>query len=175
MTLDFQNLLLSFDGRIRRRDFWLGVIALIVVSIVLIIVLGLILGPTAATIVGNLIMLYPSAALVVKRLHDRDKAANPWAFVFIGVPTLSNLAQTFGVGFDAMRVPVGDLGEVAMPGLTPDADGMLTIMTPTPLGMVIMLVGAAVAIWGLVELGFLSGTKGPNRFGPDPKGDVLPA
>ncbi|MGZ3295479.1 MAG: DUF805 domain-containing protein, partial [Xanthobacteraceae bacterium] len=23
-------------------------------------------------------------------------------------------------------------------------------------------------IWGLVEMGFLKGTNGPNRFGPDP-------
>ncbi|MGH6872318.1 MAG: DUF805 domain-containing protein [Rhizomicrobium sp.] len=26
-------------------------------------------------------------------------------------------------------------------------------------------------VWGIVELGFLRGTKGPNRFGPDPLGD----
>jgi uncharacterized membrane protein YhaH (DUF805 family) len=25
-------------------------------------------------------------------------------------------------------------------------------------------------IWGFVELGFLDGTKGPNRYGPSPKG-----
>jgi uncharacterized membrane protein YhaH (DUF805 family) len=25
-------------------------------------------------------------------------------------------------------------------------------------------------IWGLIELGFLDGTQGPNRFGPSPKG-----
>lgn len=24
--------------------------------------------------------------------------------------------------------------------------------------------------WALIELGFLEGTKGPNRFGPDPRG-----
>ncbi|MBV8790433.1 MAG: DUF805 domain-containing protein, partial [Pseudolabrys sp.] len=26
----------------------------------------------------------------------------------------------------------------------------------------------AITIWALVELGFLRGTPGPNRFGPDP-------
>jgi uncharacterized membrane protein YhaH (DUF805 family) len=30
-------------------------------------------------------------------------------------------------------------------------------------------------IWALVELGFLDGTQGPNRFGPSPKGIEGPA
>jgi uncharacterized membrane protein YhaH (DUF805 family) len=35
-------------------------------------------------------------------------------------------------------------------------------------GLVAGLVGLVCVIWGLVELGFLRGTRGPNRFGPDP-------
>jgi len=35
-------------------------------------------------------------------------------------------------------------------------------------GAFVALVGAAIAIWGLVEIGFLKGTTGPNNFGPDP-------
>ena len=30
-------------------------------------------------------------------------------------------------------------------------------------------------IWALVENGFLRGTNGPNRFGPDPLGDTVAA
>ena len=33
---------------------------------------------------------------------------------------------------------------------------------------VLELAGAALSIWGFVELGCLRGTSGPNRFGPDP-------
>jgi uncharacterized membrane protein YhaH (DUF805 family) len=36
------------------------------------------------------------------------------------------------------------------------------------LGFIVSLAGFAVSIWGLVELGFLRGTAGPNRYGPDP-------
>ncbi|HET7678906.1 MAG TPA: DUF805 domain-containing protein [Xanthobacteraceae bacterium] len=36
------------------------------------------------------------------------------------------------------------------------------------LGFVFNLAGAAIAIWGIVELGFLRGTDGPNQYGPDP-------
>jgi len=35
-------------------------------------------------------------------------------------------------------------------------------------GAFIALVGAAIAVCGLVEIGFLKGTDGPNDFGPDP-------
>lgn len=38
------------------------------------------------------------------------------------------------------------------------------------LGTILSLAGFAVSIWGLVELGFLRGTVGTNRYGPDPLG-----
>lgn len=35
-------------------------------------------------------------------------------------------------------------------------------------GLVFSLASLAVAIWAFVELGCLRGTRGPNRYGPDP-------
>ncbi len=35
-------------------------------------------------------------------------------------------------------------------------------------GFIFNLAGAAIAIWSLIELGFLRGTPGPNEYGPDP-------
>jgi uncharacterized membrane protein YhaH (DUF805 family) len=34
--------------------------------------------------------------------------------------------------------------------------------------LIAALIALVCLIWGLVELGFLRGTRGPNRFGPDP-------
>ena len=34
--------------------------------------------------------------------------------------------------------------------------------------VILNLLSFAVSIWGIVQLGFLRGTIGPNRFGPDP-------
>jgi uncharacterized membrane protein YhaH (DUF805 family) len=34
--------------------------------------------------------------------------------------------------------------------------------------LVFSLAAFALSIWGLVELGFLRGTVGPNQYGPDP-------
>jgi uncharacterized membrane protein YhaH (DUF805 family) len=35
-------------------------------------------------------------------------------------------------------------------------------------GIILHLVSFAITIWAIVELGFLRGTIGPNRYGPDP-------
>jgi uncharacterized membrane protein YhaH (DUF805 family) len=34
--------------------------------------------------------------------------------------------------------------------------------------MILNLISFAISIWAIVQLGFLRGTAGPNRFGPDP-------
>jgi uncharacterized membrane protein YhaH (DUF805 family) len=42
-------------------------------------------------------------------------------------------------------------------------------------GFILDLIGAAIVIWALIELGFLRGTKGPNNYGPDPLLGQAPA
>ncbi|MBL8572713.1 MAG: DUF805 domain-containing protein [Hyphomicrobiaceae bacterium] len=39
---------------------------------------------------------------------------------------------------------------------------------------VLLFIAVPLALWGFVEIGFLRGTSGANRFGPDPLGDPLP-
>ena len=34
--------------------------------------------------------------------------------------------------------------------------------------VVFYVLGLGVMIWAIVELGFLRGTRGPNKYGPDP-------
>lgn len=38
----------------------------------------------------------------------------------------------------------------------------------SPLWWVLVLIGSALTIWGLIELGFRRGTDGDNDYGPDP-------
>ena len=35
-------------------------------------------------------------------------------------------------------------------------------------GSIMIFASMPIALWGIVELGILPGTKGPNRFGDDP-------
>jgi uncharacterized membrane protein YhaH (DUF805 family) len=120
--MDIMHLLFSFQGRIRRLHFWLGLISVAVVFGVVISVLmgmsGMAQGTPNPLVMGLMGLLYIpyiwiALAIDVKRCHDRDKSG--W-FVLIGL---------------------------------------------------IPLIGV---IWLLIELGFLDGTQGPNRFGPSPKG-----
>jgi uncharacterized membrane protein YhaH (DUF805 family) len=81
-------------------------------------------------------------ALGIKRLHDRDKSG--WRLlIFFLVPGLSYaLADTF----------VG-----------PADDAMLAVA--------LYAIGIAAGVWAFIELGLLPGTRGQNRYGPDPVND----
>lgn len=39
-------------------------------------------------------------------------------------------------------------------------------------GLILHFISFAISIWALIELGFLRGTAGANRFGPDPLANV---
>lgn len=137
--MDWKFIFLSFQGRLNRKPYWLGTIALL--SLVIIGVFGVMFlagggGGVAAIGVIYLLLLWPTLAIGVKRLHDRDKSAW-WLVVFYVVPTVLNV-----------------LGE------TGDGDGVGAI--------IFGLASLGISIWALVELGFLRGTAGANRYGPDP-------
>ena len=137
--MDWKFIFLSFQGRLNRKPYWLGTIAIL--SLIIIGVFGVTFlagggGGVVAIGVIYLLLLWPTLAISVKRLHDRDKSAW-WLVVFYVVPALLNV-----------------LGEAG------DGDGVGAI--------IFGLGGLAISIWALVELGFLRGTVGANRFGPDP-------
>ncbi|HWT51778.1 MAG TPA: DUF805 domain-containing protein [Caulobacter sp.] len=114
--------LFGVSGRIRRRDYWLLTIGSTLALTVLDVVASAILGGLDSRWPANpvswilwLVSMWIGIALLVKRLHDRNKGPI-WILVFM--------------------IPV--------------------------IGW----------IWCLVEMGFLDGTPGPNRYGPSPKGVV---
>ncbi len=110
-----RDFLFSFQGRIRRSEYWLRFSLPAVAVAVVLSVIDVSLGTDGVLpMIFNLIILYPSLAINVKRCHDRNRSG--W-FMLINI---------------------------------------------------IPLVGA---IWYLVEVGFLRGTPGENRFGPDPVGE----
>lgn len=170
------DLLTSFEGRIRRRDYWLGILGLIAINVALVFLVVpalLVLGGFGfilATLITYAINLFAAGALMTKRLHDRDKPMVPWLLIFLGVPMLVSLAQTLGIGFESVAVPAGQVEGPPSGTPTFDGDGMAVAPVPNALGAVLLAVGFFVSLWALIELGFLRGTVGPNRFGPDPRG-----
>ncbi|ATF94853.1 Inner membrane protein yhaI [Cedecea neteri] len=80
--MTIQQWLFSFKGRIGRRDFWIWIGAWIVGLIILFTLAGAEIMPYSTAgffLSGSLI---PTAAVIVKRLHDRDKKGW-WALLFI--------------------------------------------------------------------------------------------
>lgn len=167
--MDARRALLSFDGRMRRRDWWLWSIAVGVTQILTTEIANLLLfGPTHSLLGGTgqagpqramdggpqtvlwvsaLIFLWPWLALAAKRAHDRN--ARSLAVIICTLIATFRLPADFYANADA-RLDAGGWNWVPM--------------------MITALALIAAQLFLLINLGFLDGTRGPNRFGPSPKG-----
>lgn len=157
----------DFSGRSRRTEFWMWVLFQFLIGFVFIILMMLLGGAAlmsgdvggamaAGGIVVILYVLYilvglaffiPNLAVTIRRLHDTDRSGW-WIMLFWG-PYLVMLASTFLIG--ASAASGGD-------GMAGGALGLIASLA--------LLVGALV----LLVFMFLEGTRGPNKYGPDPKG-----
>jgi len=82
--------------------------------------------------------------------------AIPLALIGIGLERVGR-----GTGRGSLRTVGAILLVVAVMVGEEAASGMIG-------GSVLYVLGLAVLVWAIVELGCLRGTLGPNRFGPDP-------
>ena len=158
------QILFSAKGRIRRRDYWLASIGIVIVS-ALIEFAGhqILTGHPASAYVRDLsawmtlkpdpfnlfilalmiVFQWPGICIVSKRWHDRGKSG--WLAGITPCTTLLGLlAQAY-------------YGPMALHPNLAIYFGSSLISLP-------------VYIWVFVECGCLDGTKGTNRYGPSPKG-----
>lgn len=147
----------NFSGRARRSEYWYYFLATIIISIILAILdtaLGLKFGPGSGSgILGSIYSLavfVPGLAVSVRRLHDVGKSGKLLLLFYILL-------------FVCVIVMV-------VSGLSLFATGATENFGALGLGFIIpMLLIVAMGIWMLV-LFFTEGNKGPNKYGPDPKG-----
>jgi uncharacterized membrane protein YhaH (DUF805 family) len=149
--MELLSRLFSFEGRVSRKYFWL-------VYLVYAIYFGVIMAVSESVdylrfndifVLGA---MTPAALIVlfamIKRLHDRDRGT-----VWLGIFFLLPFAIMFGFFFLLLFL--------RQSGRVPEETSHIADM--------IMIVPINVLFWwGFIEIGFLKGTKGPNRFGPDP-------
>ena len=84
--MTFQQLWMSFEGRIPRKAYWIyGVLPLIGVSAVAGILAALLHVGMLMNLV-SVLLIWPSLALAAKRWHDRDKSA--WWILISFVPVI---------------------------------------------------------------------------------------
>ena len=117
--MDWKYLFTSFEGRINRKPFWLGLLVLIAaqwsVGILLFAAVGLLLmsgaGPEMSPrdmfllkifgmllpLVVTLVFLYPSVAIYTKRWHDRGKSG--WWMLILFIPLLGFVWFLIECGF----------------------------------------------------------------------------
>jgi uncharacterized membrane protein YhaH (DUF805 family) len=152
--MDFGYLYTSFEGRINRKPYWIGLIVLIIIMMVIIfgasfLLIGSIVEPTfqtrLVTFVLQLLFLYPSTALMVKRLHDRNRPSYWAAFILVPM-VLKSLTDMMGMTGDPLN--------------------------QNALDYLLNIIVFVVSIWFFIELGCLRGTVGSNQYGPDPLGAI---
>lgn len=100
--MDFVYLFTSFEGRIGRKSFWMGVLVLIGVGFVsglLDAMLGTVNenGWGVIGIVAGLATIYPATALYAKRWHDRGKSG--WWTLIGLIPIIGGLWMLIELGF----------------------------------------------------------------------------
>jgi uncharacterized membrane protein YhaH (DUF805 family) len=118
-TMDWKYLFTSFEGRINRQPFWLGLLAMMVIQWIVMLVLSMIIGTSmmggidpntppeqvASTMMSAfipifivaLLFLYPALAIYTKRWHDRDKSG--WWTLILFVPFIGAIWFLVECGF----------------------------------------------------------------------------
>lgn len=108
------SLFTSFEGRINRQKWWLGLIALVVVQWILMLILGVVIGggmmaggdpanpeismaALLPLIIVMLVFLWPSLAIYTKRWHDRGKSG--WWTLIILIPFIGGIWALVELGF----------------------------------------------------------------------------
>ena len=83
----------QFNGRARRKEYWMFVLFSCLISLVLAIVEGVIGLPGVLSGLYSLGVLVPSFAVLFRRLHDTGRSG--WWVLLLFVPLLGALAILF--------------------------------------------------------------------------------
>jgi len=131
-------------GRTSRAGYWrwqavlVACMGVVILATVLVIDAG---GPGFVPFLLIAPLLMAAVFVSIRRMHDRNRSGW-WALMFAAIPfSLVGAASA--------------LVETRQPA------AILISLVPT-------LTGFAFGAWSWLEFGFLRGTRGPNRFGPEP-------
>ncbi|MCB9992987.1 MAG: DUF805 domain-containing protein [Hyphomicrobiaceae bacterium] len=178
---NLHDLFLTTQGRIARRQFWLGIVVLGVAAVIMGFIFAALFGVPMfnavatgpgsdggmpfdneailgalrtsgwVTLIITLIFAFPTAALMIKRRHDRGRSGREvWAYLVIGLLIQLYLVQALAFN------------------LQMTADGGLYMPMPSVINVVVGLAGLCLGLYLLVVCGFLKGSAGENSYGPDP-------
>lgn len=133
-------LFLSLDGRIGRKDFWIGAVVLIGVG--LLANLMPILGPLM-----SLVLVAPWTCLMAKRLHDFGRSA--WLVLIALIPSAGSAALGL---FTALAAT--------------NAATMGAAFAGAGLTLAVSFIALIVSLGFLIWVGVKPGDPRPNAYGP---------
>ena len=148
--MNWTSLFFGFRGRLNRGKYWL---AILVYTVVWIAFVGLAIAMIGSN-TDNLFSLAGTGLLI-------------WlaGIVLVVVGTWSGVAT----GIKRLHDREKSGWWIVLFWLGPSVLGGIQTTTSNAAVAMVMGIGSAVlGLWGLVELGFLRGTTGPNLYGPDP-------
>ncbi|MGD9868971.1 MAG: DUF805 domain-containing protein [Hyphomicrobiales bacterium] len=117
--MDWRHLFLGFKGRIGRQQYWAATVIIVAASMMLgfagsaLLVLASTAGRAGLVFVTVLLLaavIYPAAAVTVKRLHDREMSAW-WLIPFSILPTIFHVWGDI-IGGEDRIVPVSVLSAI---------------------------------------------------------------
>jgi len=151
--MGFLRAFVGFEGRIGRQTYLLCSLLLIALTIAVLVALiatyGVDYGKTPEetrvwtlwSLAIELVFLYPTLAITIKRLHDLDLSG--WWSVVFWLPSALNYAST-------------------LTGLSGTAE------SPAMLGTILELLDTGLVVIMWVALCIIPGSRAANRFGPSP-------
>jgi uncharacterized membrane protein YhaH (DUF805 family) len=160
--MNFLQVLFGFHGRINRAKYWLAALFWIVVDIV-------VFGVIAGMVAKDILALGPqvSAEDIVRVILSFGLGI----ILFITVVVVPMIVSSFAVGIKRLHdrdqsgwwILLFYFGPAVASALGQNSGSGAS-------SLVLSLVSLGISIWAIVVLGFLRGTRGPNRYGPDPLG-----
>ncbi len=159
--MNWQTLYLSADGRIRRKEFWIGALILMIVWV---------LSPLFHVLAPMiwLALLYPWICVFSKRLHDFGKSGFLILLPFaVGALALMAAVIVGGIG------GIGALITAANGGSEPSS--WAVVFGALGVALSFLAVAALVKFVFVLWVGLSPGDRGENRYGPPPEAAVPPS
>lgn len=149
--MDWKTLFLSADGRIGRKEFWIGFAILFAASVVLNML------PVIGQIIG-LLLIWPQVCITAKRLHDMGRTG--WLMLVpVAVAIVCSLIASLTVGASLFSAAIlGSSGtDMAAAG-----SALAGVGAASAVMGVALLVYLAFLLW----IGLTPSQEGMNRFDP---------
>jgi len=151
------TLLFTYTGRINRAKYWLA-LAIYLAITVLLIAIGLIMFGSSLLAIGD-----EETDDIVVGLLSRGIGFT----LIVLVVYIPMVISGFMIGIKRLHDRDKSGWWLLVFYVLPGVLNMIGESLAAG-GLIFSLASLAVSLWALVELGFLRGTAGPNRYGPDP-------